>query len=89
VSGTVREWSSLGYGDGLLIYFAADLLRGRPARWHMIWCEVNDFAGRALKYVVVFRRANVHHCASQRHRSPAIRAYGVLWHNIGYVFRRI
>ena len=67
----------------------AGLLRGRPARWHVIWCQVDDFAGRALKYVIVLRRASVHRGATQGHWLPAIRACWILLHNIGYVFRRI
>jgi hypothetical protein len=42
----------------------AGLLRGWPARWHVIWCKVNEFAGTALKYVVVFRGASVHRGAT-------------------------
>jgi hypothetical protein len=67
----------------------AGLLRGWPARWHVIWCKVDEFAARALKYVVVFRRVNVHRGATQGHRLPAIRACWVVLHNIGYLFRGI
>ena len=59
------------------------LLRGWPARWHVIWCKVDEFAGTALKYVVVFRGASVHGGTTQSHCLPAIRACWVLLHNIG------
>jgi len=59
------------------------LLCGWSARWHMIWCEVDDLAGRALKYVVVLHRASVDRGATQGHRAPAIRARWVLLRNVG------
>jgi len=61
----------------------AGLLRGWPARWHVIWCKVDEFAGMALKYVVVVRGASVHRGATQSHYLPAIRACWVLLHNVG------
>jgi hypothetical protein len=67
----------------------AGLVRGWPARWHVIWCKVDELAARALKYVVVFRRVSVHRGATQGHRLPAIRARRILLHNIGYLCRGI
>jgi hypothetical protein len=61
----------------------AGLLRGWPARWHVIWGKVDECAGTALKYVVVFSGASVHRRATQSHYLPAIRACWVLLHNTG------
>jgi hypothetical protein len=52
----------------------------------MIWCEVDEFAGGALKCVVVIRGAGVYCCPPKYHCAPAVEAYWILWHDMREFF---
>ena len=47
----------------------------------MIWRKVDEFAGRALKCVVVLRGAGVYRCPPKYHCVPAVGAYWIFCHD--------